>query len=176
MMSYRAISKKVFASILLVCALAGNASAAGNHHFIGDLTDTTFVQAYSFAPGAVITDVFHFDLSGQSTFNSVVSQIALQSFFNISGFSLTLAMPSGPTFSFSPTGNVIWSNLLVLPQNTDYQLTVSGLADGSLGGSYSVLMAAASSVQNPIPEPEQWLLLLAGIALLPIATRKRAKR
>jgi len=145
----------------LFCGLVSSAFAVDVN--LGNLAGTSVAEAYSYSPGTVIQDVFHFDLAAPSSFNSIVSQISLPSFFDIENFGVSLALPAGPTFYFSPVGSVISSGVLDLPQGNDVELTVTGTVDGNLGGNYSVLMAAVGSV----PEPAQWILMLAGLALLP---------
>ena len=154
-------------------AIANNAVAVDIN--IGSLAGTSFVQAYSFAPGVTIHDTYHFDLIEASSFSAIAGQIALLNFFNVNNFSMNLALPSGPVLNFTPdiTGSVISTGLLPLPQGNDFLLTVNGFVNGTLGGGYSILMAAAIQNSPPVPEPAHMWLLLAGIALLVVVTRSR---
>lgn len=167
------ILRRVLCAFALLSAFQAHAVTVD----VGDLANSSFVKAYSYAPGTAINDVFHFNLTGASSFNAIASEIYLPTFFNISNFSLTLTIPSVTTLTFGPsaTATSISTNELLLPQANDYTLTVSGLVDGTLGGGYSLLMAAATTTTTtttppltPVPEPAQWLLLLAGLLLCAI--------
>ena len=76
----------------------------------------------------------------------------------------------GPSLFFGPSAPTVGTGVLSLAPGNNYTLTVSGLADGLFGGSYSILLAAAATAPiittSPIPEPGQWLLLLVGLLLL----------
>jgi hypothetical protein len=165
------IVRRMLCAFAVLCAFHGQAAAID----IGDLTNASYVKAYSYAPGTAINDVFHFNLSEASSFNAIASEIYLPTFFNISNFSLTLTIPSVTTLTFGPTATSIWTGELLLPQANDYTLTVSGLVDGTLGGGYSVLMAAAAMPTIPVPEPAEWLLLLAGLLLIAVFRSSRPR-
>ena len=111
-------------ALALACAVSGNAGAVNVN--LGDLTDTNFVQAYSYAQGTVVNDVFHFDLTSPSSFNAVLNQTSFAPIFNISGFSLALTLPTGPTLHFGPAGSIIWTDLLLLSPGNNYILMLPG--------------------------------------------------
>jgi hypothetical protein len=154
-------------------AIANNAVAVDIN--VGNLAGTSFAQVYSFSPGAIVNDVYHFDLDSPVSFSAIASQLALLSYFNVGDFSVSLAMPTGPVLNFTPdlTGSVISTGILPLAQGNDFKLTVNGLVNGTLGGGYSVMMGAAVSHAAPVPEPAHIWLLLAGIALLLVMVRSR---
>jgi hypothetical protein len=159
---------KCLAILALTFAFAGGASAADTD--LGNLTGDSFAHAYSYGPGAAVHDVFRFDLSAPSSFSAFASRLVLQNVFNLGDFSIELTPPVGPILTFSPNlDGLIMTNTLLLPQSNDYELAVNGNVTGTLGGSYSLLMAAVIA----IPEPGAWALLLAGIALLLVVGARR---
>lgn len=69
------------------------------------------------------------------------------------------------SFAFGPGGVLTFSGALT-PLST-YFAQLTGTASGAYGGGYAFTIAA-------IPEPGQWLMLLAGVALLGLIVRRRA--
>lgn len=62
---------------------------------------------------------------------------------------------------------------LILPANTyfaigDYTMIVSGEATGTAGGLYNI-----TAVTAPVPEPETWGMLLAGLGLVGLRLRQK---
>jgi hypothetical protein len=62
---------------------------------------------------------------------------------------------------------------LTLPDNTffaagDYTMLVGGNATGSAGGLYNI-----TAVTAPVPEPETWGMLLAGLGLIGLRLRQK---
>jgi len=146
-------------------ALCCSVNAVGADVDIGTLDGASFAQAYTYPSGSVIDDVFQFDLSASSAFNSVVSQISIPGFFGISGLSFTLQEPGGTLLNFTPdpTGSIIQTGLQSLLAGDNYTATITGVVNGTLGGSYSVLMAAVDLNTAPVPEPAAWSTFLAGM-------------
>ncbi|HUO44279.1 MAG TPA: hypothetical protein VMT94_05130 [Burkholderiales bacterium] len=138
---------------------------------LGTLTGTSFAQAYAYPSGSVIDDNFYFDLPVASAFNAVASQISIPGFFGISGFSFTLQEPDSTVVDFTPdlTDSVIQSGLQPLLAGDNYTAKITGVVNGSYGGSYSILMAAVDLNAFPVPEPAAWSTLLAGIMIGAVA-------
>ncbi len=157
--------RNLFGLLAFLCVFS-SAAATTN---VGDLTNNSYVNAFSIAHGtSSFQDVFQFNLSADSTFNAIASEVVVPSFFNISNFSMSLSTPGGSSYVFGPASPVVGPTLLTLAQGNNYTLSVSGVADGAFGGSYSILLAAAAvaDVLSPVPEPGQWLMLLAGLLLI----------
>ena len=70
------------------------------------------------------------------------------------------------SWSFNGTSGDTY-HLVSLMSSGPYYFLVSGLADGKDGGLYTL------SVTAPIPEPETYALLLAGLALVGFVARRR---
>ena len=179
MSSSNRFSRNILGTLFLACAFCSNASATD--FTVGDLTDKSYGHSATFNSLAnpVIEDVFYFSVAAPATFNAIASEVVMASFFNIRNFSMELASLSAVPSLFSQSGEVIQTGNLALLQGGQFKVTVRGNVDGSFGGAYSILMTAAStqnpgpqSVPSPVPEPEQWLMLLLGGALL--VARRRA--
>jgi hypothetical protein len=178
MLSSNRFSRNLMGAFLLACAFCSNASATD--FTVGDLTDKSYAHSATFNSivNPAIEDVFYFSVAAPATFNAIASEVVMASFFNISNFSMELAAVSTVPSLFSQSGVVIQTGNLTLPQGGQFKVTVRGNIDGSFGGAYSLLMTAASTqspgpqTASPVPEPEQWLMLLLGGALL--VARRRA--
>lgn len=122
------------------------------------------------APGA-ISDTFIFDIASSSPVasSSAVLNLSLGSLslLNITGFKVELFNPSDSslgTASFDGLNFVL--NTGPLSVGNDYYFKVTGMATGTAGGSYSFALA-------PVPEPETWAMLLAGMGIMGVVARRR---
>lgn len=171
-------SMKFKSSVIAVALAAGMVSAmATNLYSIGDLTargDTGYAESFSFSsPG--FDDMFTFTIAGGvndfSTFNSKLSLKPNQQLSSFEGqltgpsFSQTLLSIFTPGGGGSPTVQGLgYEGPLGAG---DYTLSLKGTASRS--GSYAVQLLAA-----PIPEPETYAMLLAGLGVIgTIAVRRR---
>ena len=85
-----------------------------------------------------------------------ISNLSLSLFASVDGSSLgSVSAGSGSQVDLS-------QNLV----SGDYFLKVSGVADGSLGGAYQFQIAA-------VPEPAEWMMLLAGLAVLGFIAKRK---
>ena len=164
--------------ILAVAALAfglttGNVSATTYN--IGDLTALGSYSGASatFAAGASINDLWNFTLSGgPNSFIGLLSSVFTPWTGMISGLSATLYGPGGASIPWTvvttPGGSgVQYAYYDGAPLAAGaYSLAVTGTAVNPT--SYSLDLTAA------IPEPGQWLMLFAGIAMLGAMVRRRA--
>lgn len=93
------------------------------------------------------------------------------SVLNIDGLTAEIFDSSNTSYAtFTPVGD---EDHLTLPANTpfttgDYTLKIGGDVTGILGGSYTI-----SAVTAPVPEPETWGMLLAGLGLVGLRMRQR---
>lgn len=84
---------------------------------------------------------------------------------------LTLSIYAGSDATGSILGTVSSTNdstinLSGLLAAGSYSASLSGIADGSLGGGYEFSIAA-------VPEPAEWMMLLAGLAVLGFIARRK---
>ncbi|WP_432383397.1 FxDxF family PEP-CTERM protein [Duganella sp. P38] len=92
--------------------------------------------------------------------------------FNITN--LTYSIFSGT----SGSGGDLWGTFLgnnsyhdiALNVGGAYHMVITGLADGTLGGSYGVSMVSG------VPEPETYAMMLSGIGVLGFMARRRKKQ
>lgn len=145
---------------------------------LGDLTGTTANIFNTFgAPGVgglSFIDTYNFDLSlpSQSLGTTVTFQISLGSnSLALSNMVITLMDSSLNTLGSDSqivSGNTL-SLSAMLGAGTAYHFVVTGDVTGSLGGSYSGLIAAV-----PVPEAKTYALMLAGLALVGFMARRNA--
>lgn len=122
-----------------------------DHPDVGVFTDTA-----TFSIGAG-------DLS--SSANPLNVMLGGENVSNIDGLEYTIW--SGATAMGTFAGNnTTWTQSLAAG---DYVVKITGNANGSSGGSYGLAMSLV-----PIPEPETYAMLLAGLGLIGFAARRRS--
>jgi len=191
------LHSKSLSSLLLagMLALSLNAqaavgtAAAPNTVQLGTLTaPVTLNYGNSFqAPTSQrFYDDYTFTLSPAAALSSITASIDLGLFFGINNISARLYQGSGPfsgastpimqawstPFSAGPglTGSTTVISLASLAANI-YTLEIRGDVVGMAGGSYSGVLNV-----SPIPEPETYALMLAGLGLLGFAMRRKSKQ
>ena len=162
-------------AVLAVGLGLGAAEAQATTYNIGDLTGSAYANVFTFANGAAIDDTFNFTLGSSSSFTGILSSITLSNFVGISNFMLSLTGPGGLNMSFSPSstasGPVIFTGDLSLPAGGIYAANLTGVATGTSGGIYSAILAAVPAV----PEPSEWMMMVAGLALVGFMAKRRSK-
>ena len=168
----RKLLTRYLAVAAIACGLAaGNASAAT--YAIGDLTAAgTFSGGTPTIPAGAFSDSWTFSLSGgPNTFVGIFSSVFTLSTGLLSPLSITLhgpggAMPWSVSTSVGSYGAQLSFFSATLPSGP-YHLDISGVATHL--ATYSVDLVAS------VPEPGQWLMLFAGIALIGTIVRRRAR-
>jgi hypothetical protein len=154
----------ILAASLAVSAMPAHAVALG---------DTPFVSTTTVAPGSFSESLVFDVLSEGTTFASV------QSFDMTAGSAFLLHIPSldvslydtGGAMLASASGSPV-SFASALGAGT-YRLDVGGVATGLAGGFFTVGLSAVASPVVPIPEPEVWMTLAGGLAILAALRRSR---
>ncbi len=159
---------KLIKKLLVVGMLMGsvmNANAAD--HYLGTLvTGNNIISPKNVLPGSFL-DTIHFTLSSLSNDSFGVGalnfSVASTDFYNIVGLNLSL-------FDSSNTNVASGTNFTVNALSAgNYTIQVTGNATGVYGGVY----AGGISV-TPVPEPEAWTAMLAGLLMLGfMASRRR---
>lgn len=156
----------------LACGLAaGNASAAT--YAIGDLTAAgSYSGGTPTIPAGAFSDSWTFSLSGgPNTFVGLFTSVFTPFAGLISPLSVVLHGPGGSIpWSVSTSAGPVGAQLSFFTGTLTpgpYHLDVSGTATHP--ATYSIDLTAA------IPEPGQWLMLFAGIALIGAIVRRRAR-
>ena len=155
------------AAALALGLAAGNASATT--FSAGTLTSAAYVNSQTLPVGSFL-DTYNFSIGALPTALSSSVSIDLGGsgmpyFLHISGLVLKLYDSGNNLLGTSLTGSPTFLNATLA--TGAYYMTVGGTADGSSGGAYLFSIAA-------IPEPGQWLMLLAGVAMLGVMVRRRA--
>jgi hypothetical protein len=166
---------KALAAAVALTALAGTASAADYN--IGNLSEIPSFSDGSglFAPGESISDNWFFSIGPlPADFSGLVSSVYTQSTGFIDDFMVSLTGPDGymaswEAFSSGGTLGFQWAAGADTLVAGDYTLSVTGVARGST--TYSVDFTAA-----PIPEPETYALMLAGLGAVGFVARQRRKQ
>lgn len=123
-------------------------------------------------PGTTFLDHFTFSLSPPSNFNSFAATLDLGTVSQISGISASLFTGGGALVA---SGIPFGSALSIVPTTSiasgAYDLRVSGTVTGTLGGSFAGTLNASPTA--PIPEPETYAMMLAGLGLMGFVARRR---
>ncbi|MEQ1592636.1 MAG: FxDxF family PEP-CTERM protein [Thiobacillaceae bacterium] len=166
---------------LILAGLAGSAAAVGPGT-LGNLTGQTFSVGNTFSAGAAIYDVYTFDIMPLSAVAGTAVTINLDipeltgTEFAISSFGVQFRDSSNnlivSDYQTSPTDYTV-ALTYSLPAATGYQFVVVGNVTGTLGGSYGGALAA---VATPVPEPEGYMTMLAGLGLMGFVVLRRNTR
>lgn len=176
--------------ILLALALACSTShtVAATPSYLGDLLayqDLVVVNTVYGAIGTPINDVYSFDIGtpGAETIATAV-KVSLQfedaaaPIFDIGNFAITLRDINGFQYAFDNAFNAngelefqttIAPSVVGLPGF--YEFVVTGTTAGTSGGTYLGALSA-----QPIPEPKQWMLMLAGAGLIGLMVERVKRR
>ena len=157
----------MFKKILIAASLLASTSAFATVSF-GTLTDPD--QASSFADGTFAKVDFssstNFDLSGSFTTSKNLSTSALfklsadgLTYTNLLNLNANKTTKDNYTFSFS--------NLLA----GTYQLRFNVASGGTITGNYTL-----SPITTPVPEPETYGMMFAGLALIGSIAARRQKK
>ena len=123
-------------------------------------------------PGA-FSDMITFSIPGTSDISSTTVANNLLSLLNIDGGSVSLYREAGDadtllgSYSFDGTTGSTWHTTMGLTAGS-YYYQITGNATGSHGGFYSI-----TSTVTPVPEPETYAMLLAGLGVVGSLYRRR---
>ncbi|MDP2031740.1 MAG: FxDxF family PEP-CTERM protein [Thiobacillus sp.] len=137
---------------------------------------TTWGETFSVTSTGTINHSLTFDITTPLYAGSGVSDIPLSffsiDFTNITGLSAAIYDSSNALYTtFVQNGD---PDHLILPDSSffaigNYTLKVGGNSVGTNGAFYSV-----AAVTVPVPEPETWAMLLAGLGLVGLRLRQKA--
>jgi len=152
---------------------AGNATAAD--YVIPGTIGTSPTVMTNFVGAGSFLDNIQFTLgaigaigSGGTPINLSIGPLSIlnMAFTGGSIYAGSIASPGAMVGSFTNSGGVLSFSGLLAPYGT-YFASLAGTASGAYGGSYAFTIAA-------VPEPGQWLMFLAGIAMLGAMVHRRA--
>ena len=149
-----------------VLAVVGSASHAAIFN-LGAIDNTVQNIGNSFAANvAIFSDTFNFSITDPGSIQGLAIVFPGAPFFAINNF--TAELYSGVTLLGSIAGNVpVTFNGLTAGA---YSLNVFGNPAGQFGGGYGGFVA---SVTAPVPEPETYAMMLAGLGALGFLARRR---
>ena len=167
------IATALAAIALVVCSTSiANAVVYSNVYDLGAISGPNNAIAGD-PKGTSFIDRWNFSLGGPSNLSSVVLFFNVSPYFGISGSQMDLfhdvtnSSVPGSSSSFS---NAITSTYTALGAGAYYfeiKGNLTGLAGGIYGGNLSVAAA-------PVPEPEVWAMMLAGLGLFGYRHRRRS--
>lgn len=159
----------------LAVALAASAAWIGSAHATttydaGILSPSVYQEAEFYSTGGVsFADVCNFTVGTE--YDTVLVQGISYSPDGVSGghvSNLTLSLfdaEGAQVGTWTSTDGSLIDQSGVLAAGS-YSLQISGLADGAAGGGYQFSVAA-------VPEPAEWMMLLAGLAVLGFIARRK---
>lgn len=183
--------KKIHSAIitlLLVFGFSGTSSAdfsadlglltSPGSYFIGTETSGGFGDL-PLAPGSV-TDDYIFSVNLSSNFGSALTSVNLTASSAFTSFNTALFVKNDSSWNLLASnvgtlfGGSTWLSTLFFsplnPDPTDYKLQVTGikgLGEAAYGGNISL------SPVTPVPEPEIYAMLAAGLGLMGFVARRR---
>ena len=163
--------KKTLAAVILGLGLAGSANAAV--YDLGTVTPGTIFSDFSpiIPSGTSFTDTWKFTIATPLESAGWISNVVLSTWYNITGFSTNLFAGDGTKiFDLSThplsTADTLYGVGTYTPGN--YYFEVKGTTTGTKGGLY-----AFSVTTQPVPEPETYAMMLAGLGLIGAVARRR---
>lgn len=168
---------------LAMGALLATTNAHAYTYYLGSFNGGTTLlpegSAYHGGVGSLFTDFLNFSVASDALMQGTVTDRPGSLFgltvLGISNLDIDLwqgTSYSGPTSKLSDLGtgdNISFNSGALAAGN--YFFKVTGHVDGLLGGVYEFSVSAA-----PVPEPSEWMMLLAGVGLLGLMVRRREEQ
>ena len=174
---------------LLAVALAGAfsiGSAQAANYSYGDVTGGDLSGTIYLSQMGSFVDNHFFSVNTPSTGSSVLQNIQIGSMLDTFGLTVNLFMDNGSNvgvwdpldihYAFIGAGSSIFNTGPLMASNYFFQVVgnASGTGfnlDGAPGLEYGAYFFQASAA--PVPEPETWAMLLAGLGLVGLQLRRR---
>jgi hypothetical protein len=163
---------KFAVSTAVIAMAAASSASAASYSFSMPVAPVAPLAAFLVVSGPSFIDYFNFTapVGAVQTSGAVVS-IDLVPYANIDSLQISLYNGSNGTGSVVASGSVgefsQLENIAITPSSA-YSFMVSGLVTGAPSGYYTFTAVAA-----PVPEPETYALMLAGIAAVGFVAMRR---
>lgn len=165
----RSIFAKTLAMATLAIGLHATPASAAIYN-IGTVSSVPYINP-AVLPAGNFLDTYNFSISSLAT-DLAASAVSLDlllsnmSFLHISNLAFSLYNSSNTLVGSSAGSPPSFDSVLGIG---NYHFELAGQANGLSGGAYLFSVVA-------VPEPEQWALFAAGLGLLGVMRRRRAKR
>ncbi len=153
--------KSIAAAVLAISA----SSAFANVYNLGPI-DNIAAPIGRTVTGAIFSDTYWFSIMDPGSISGLAVSFETAPFFGIANF--TAELYSGTTLLGSIVGPTA-STFTSLAAGT-YSLNVFGNPSGQFGGGYAGFVAGVTA---PVPEPETYAMMLAGLAAVGFLARRR---
>lgn len=152
--------------LVLAASVGWIGSAPATTYDLSPLSPTVQQQTALHSEGGTFADVYNFTVGAeyQTVFASAVGTSADQT--SISDLRLAFYSADGSLIGEASSSNGSFIDLSGAFLSGSYSVGVSGIANGDLGGEYQFSIAA-------VPEPGEWAMLLAGLAVLGFIAKRK---
>jgi len=153
-------------AVVVAASVGWMGSAQATTYELDTLSPTVQQETAFHAAGSTFADIYNFTVGAQyqTVFASAVGTSAEQT--SISNLMLTFYSADGSVIGESSLSNGSMIDLSGAFLSGSYSVGVSGIANGDLGGEYQFSIAA-------VPEPGEWAMLLAGLAVLGFIAKRK---
>ena len=160
-------------TILAAALLVASAVASANTAIVLNPTPTPHTYSGTFA-GYATTNTFDLDLTHFANTSNFVGQVSAN-FTGGAGYDVTGVSLDGHNFvpllnvNFGNSGVDYWQLLMPVLSNTVHHITVTGTPLVNTQGFVGSLSLSAT----PVPEPETYAMMIAGLGLVGFMARRR---
>lgn len=170
-MKHKILLSSLLAIGMAVSSFTANAATVTSNFNNGTITNSaTLIGNVFTVPGDSFIDNWNFTIAPNEQFAAIAADIDNLPAFEIdpSSFGAKL-IGSSQTWNAVKVGDTIrFDSMLLAPGN--YDLQIFGTIVGTIGGAYA---GTISAFAVPVPEPETYAMMLAGLGMIGFMVRRR---
>lgn len=159
---------------MVISSITANAALVTNIFNKGTITNSAVLIGNVFAvPGDSFVDNWNFTITPTEQFAAVAADID-----NLPAFEISLSSFGAKLIGSSQTWNAVqvgdtirFDSMVLAPGN--YDLQIFGTVIGTIGAAYAGTITAFAV---PVPEPETYAMMLAGLGLMAFISRRRKNK